>query len=377
MIKLFTSRHKLTTLEISLLGLLGVLITTLSGLSLKVAKENDFDLLEKATKNTAHAFQTLRETRSQYVQSDIDSINDPAYSGLIGIFHSPITTGYGDLEAKQSSINPNWAALVIRFLQQAGVKPGDPVAIGMTGSFPALNIAVIMAVEAYGAKPFWVISQSSTAWGANVPSFTFLEMERILKTKELIARRAIGSTLGGNNNAGAELDNAGRQLLLETIQQHEVPFINAIPLSAAINSIMQTFSTAAKGHRYPLFINIGSGYTNLGTMNSATILKNGLNGPKILTALNGEPVSGVATEFLKQGAQVLNLYDIVDLARKNGFPIAPAVTPLPATGKMFYSPRYPVILHIILLLFYGSAVYAVAQGYTNFLTKNPRKQEML
>ena len=41
----------------------------------------------------------------------IDAETDPAESGLIGSFVTPITTDAGDLEAKQTAINPNFAAV--------------------------------------------------------------------------------------------------------------------------------------------------------------------------------------------------------------------------------------------------------------------------
>ena len=112
-------------------------------------------------------------------------------------------------------------------------------------------------------------------------------------------------------------------------------------------------------------------------MNSATILKEGLNSPEAMADLKAEPVEGVAAKFLEAGAQVLNLYDIVALARLKGLPIAPAVTPLPGTGRLFFAPRYHLWANVGLLAAYVLTVLAFAHGYTNFLTKNPRKQELL
>lgn len=375
--KIFTTRHKLTTLEITLLGLLGVAVSTCSVLSLRIAKVDDYEVLARAAAETARAFSAVREARLAVTRKALDSINDPAASGLIGAFSSPITTGPGDLDAKQTSINPNWAALVVDYLRQAGVQPGDPVAVGMTGSFPGLNIAVILAIEAYGAQPLWVVSQGSTAWGANRPAFTFLDMEKVLYDRKIIHSRALAATLGGNNNAGAELDAEGRATLHRTIVSRGIPFIGATPLSAAIDSEMIVFKRAAGKRRVPLYINIGGGYASLGTMNAATLLATGLNSAKKLTDLQAEPVEGLATKFLAQGAQVLHLYDIVELARRKGLPIAPAVTPTPGTGGLFFAPSYSLWINIALLAFYVLAVLAFANGYTNFFTKNPRKNELL
>jgi poly-gamma-glutamate system protein len=374
---ILTRRHKLTTLEISLLGLLGAAVSTASVFTLRVRPVDDFPVLAKAAENTAAAFARVKEARAAALMSGVDSINDPAGSGLIGSFHSAITTGAGNLEAKQTSINPNWAALVVRYLQQAGVRPGDPVAVGLTGSYPALNIAVLEAIETYGAVPLWIVSQGSTAWGANHPALTFLDMEHALAQAGLLHGRALAATLGGNNNAGAELDEEGRSALRGTIARRKVPFLDATPLSAAVDSQFARFTRASGGRRIPLYINVGAGYASLGTMNAATLLATGLNPPAALLDLQGEPVEGVAAKFLAQGAHVLNLYDIEGLARRQGLPVAPAVTPLPGTGKLFYAPAYSLWINAALLAAFVAAVLAFANGITTFLTGNPRKREML
>jgi poly-gamma-glutamate system protein len=74
----------------------------------------------------------------------IDKEADPAASGLIGSFVTSVTTDAGNLEAKQTAINPNWAAVIVDLLQQANVKERDQVAVSFSGSFPALNIAVAL-----------------------------------------------------------------------------------------------------------------------------------------------------------------------------------------------------------------------------------------
>lgn len=376
LVQILTSRHKLTTLEISILGILGLIVSVASVASLHVARVPDHDLLVRAAQAAERGFSVAREARI-HKGIGIDSINDPALSGLIGPLATAITTGPGDLEAKQTSVNPNWAALILRYLQKAGVTPGDPVAVGMTGSFPAMNIAVLTAIESYGAQPIWTVSQGSTSFGANRPGFTWLDIEKSLFEKRVISSRALAATLGGSNNIGAGLDDTGRAMLRESITSQTVPLIDATPLSAAIETEMAMFGRASAGKRIRLYINIGSGYTSLGTMNTAPLLTNGMNSPARLARLAAEPVRGVAAQFLSQGAQVLNIYDVISLARNQSLPIAPAVLPSPGTGKLFMALRYTWWLNVVLLLVYSVIVLAFAFGYTNFLTKNPRKKEML
>lgn len=71
---------------------------------------------------------------------------------IIGEEYTPLTTTLGSIEAKISSANPHFAAPIVRLLRQAGVDSGNVVAMGFSGSFPALCIAAITRTEALGAR---------------------------------------------------------------------------------------------------------------------------------------------------------------------------------------------------------------------------------
>ena len=55
----------------------------------------------------------------------IDPHFDPAETGLIGRSMSLVTSMPGHLRAKQTSVNPNFAAAVVQMLSEAGVEKGD------------------------------------------------------------------------------------------------------------------------------------------------------------------------------------------------------------------------------------------------------------
>src|SRR5262249_37538755 len=73
----------------------------------------------------------------------IDRKNDPDRTGLIGPQFTLITTDQGSQTAKSLAAHPNFAAVVTQMMLQAGVGEGDLIAIGMTGSLPGLNLAVL------------------------------------------------------------------------------------------------------------------------------------------------------------------------------------------------------------------------------------------
>ncbi len=121
----------------------------------------------------------------------IDPESDPAQTGLIGELLSPLTTNPGHLPAKQTSANPNFSAVIIHLLKRAGVKEGDKVAVGFSGSFPALNICVLAAIDTLKADPIVISSAGSSQWGANHPDFMWPDMEKLLHEKHVFPYRSV------------------------------------------------------------------------------------------------------------------------------------------------------------------------------------------
>ena len=130
----------------------------------------------KAANLAADAFEAIRAERVK-LGPPIDKVNDPADTGIIGLAMSPVTSVLGHLSAKQTSTNPNFAAVLVEMLKEAGVEQGDVVAVGVSGSFPALNICTYAALESLGAKPLVISSASASQWGANVPQLMWPDME--------------------------------------------------------------------------------------------------------------------------------------------------------------------------------------------------------
>ena len=149
-----------------------------------------------AAKIANNAFKALLEERIKR-KLPIDKEIDPAQTGLIGDQITPVTTNLGELGAKQTAINPNFAALVVEYLRRAGVSNGDVVAVGWSGSFPAINVNVMAAIEAMKLKPIIVSSVASSQWGANLPEFMWLDMEKTLVERGIVSARSVAASIGG------------------------------------------------------------------------------------------------------------------------------------------------------------------------------------
>ena len=129
----------------------------------------------------------------------IDPEIDPAQTGLIGMLMTPITTATAPVSAKQTSANPNFAAVIVEMLMKAGVEEGDVVAVGCSGSFPALNICTYAALRTLKLRPVVISSVSASQFGANDPQLLWIDMERILNEhdRDKFPFRSIAASPGG------------------------------------------------------------------------------------------------------------------------------------------------------------------------------------
>jgi poly-gamma-glutamate system protein len=244
----------------------------------------------------------------------------------------------------------------------------------MTGSLPALNIATLVAIQEYGAEPLWIEAGSSSAWGANIPNFSWFDMEKVLFDKKIIHHRAVAASLGGENDNGAGLSPDGRDSLRAIITRNGIPLLEVASLDSSIKKGIAMFKKSTKHKKPALFISLGGGAASLGTSQVASLLKTGLNLPKKLLIIGDQPVQGYISCFLKEGVPVLHITDIHKLAENTQQPISPVITPVPGAGNLFCAPRYGMLITIVLLIGFVGLVTVVSLGFLDFLFKNPRKE---
>src|SRR5258705_9503545 len=101
----------------------------------------DFDEKLRAAKRMERGIDVLRTWRARNDLPPIDTELDPTGSGLIGLASSITTTNSGSLAAKRTTVNPNWGAVLVDLLHEAGVGRGDLVAVGISRSVPAIHMA--------------------------------------------------------------------------------------------------------------------------------------------------------------------------------------------------------------------------------------------
>jgi poly-gamma-glutamate system protein len=249
-------------------------------------------------------------------------------TGLIGLENSPITTTLGSLEAKRTATNPNMGALIVHLLYKAGVREGDAVAVGASGSFPALIVAVMSAAKAMGVKPIIICSLGASQWGANRPEFHVLKMLECLSSSGVFSFLPAALSLGGERDAGKEMPAEARELLIRDIKNSGILFVQEEDLQVNVWTKMQVYEKDAGENGIKGFINIGGSWSNIGTSSKILDLK-----PGIVKTAKIPPVEsrGLVFEMIYRKIPVVHLLYIKGLIESYGLPWDPS--PLPEVGK--------------------------------------------
>lgn len=271
----------------------------------------------------------------------IDVVNDPNETALIGEDLTPITTDRGDINAKIASTNPNFAAVIVELLKQAGVREKDHVAVAVTGSFPAINIAVFSALETLKLNPIVITSVGASNWGANDPQFTWLDMERLLVEKNIFRTRSIAASIGGGGDIGRGLSPEGREMIVQAIKRNNVEFINCEHIEESIDRRLEVYEKRSKGQPIKAYINVGGGIASLGTVVNGTLIPSGLS--KELPVKN-YPVRGVLIEMARRGVPIIHLYNIGQMWKEYELPLDPVPMPDIGSGGIFVRVKYNVVI---------------------------------
>lgn len=312
--------------------------------------------MTEAAVKTVRAQKAVLDFRSRNGLA-IDAGTDLNATGFIGQESSPVTTSLGNLKAKRTSANPDFAGLLVYLLSKAGVGPGDQVAIGASSSFPALVAATVIAAETIGAKPVVIASLGSSEWGANVPGFGLLEMSECLRAAGIIKSVPVAVSLGGDEDRGLELDPAFRAGLVARVRKAGLRLIDEPDLEADVKTRMRTYGEAAGPSGVRAFVNIGGNWANLGADSSVLRLRPGLARPADIPASRER---GVVQAMAAEGVPVIHLLNIRGLAARYGFPWDPVPPPKPGSAEVYARARYTDPFFITVCLFQVLAAACLA-----------------
>lgn len=272
--------------------------------------------------------------RAEETESGLDSSLDPNQTGLIGPEISPLFTTLGQPDAKRTTTNPDLAALMVHLLREAGVEADDPVAVGASGSFPAVLLAALAALETLGAHPITILSLGSSSYGATRTDLHLLDIHDLLRSKGLISGRPAAVSLGGGSDVGDDFDPAFRDGLLADLEVSGYPMILESTLSMNVAQRMRIYlggDSSADAGGVSAFVNIGGGHANMGVSPRVLEVPPGLIRDPGVLELPPLEERGVLFQMVGRGVPVIHLLNIRGLALKYGLPWDP--TPLPDPGS--------------------------------------------
>jgi len=254
---------------------------------------------------------------------NMDALTDPARTGLIGNELTEITTTIGHLDAKRTTINPNFASLIAFLLMEAGVHENDTIAIACSGSFPALLVASLSACKAMKVNARAILSIGASSYGATNVNFTLLDMHELLRQHQLIDAKPIAVSPGGIDDIGSELDPDLVSLIQLKTESLAIPYIYEPDLRSNVR-LRESLYFTDKNIDIKAFINIGGGYANMGTSPQILTLSPGL----IMEApLPEESSRGVIYSMLEKGIPVIHLLFIKGIAQKYNLTWDPVSVP--------------------------------------------------
>ncbi len=284
-----------------------------------------------ASRIMSEASALLRECREE-IGLVLDPDTDINRTGLIGIESSPLTTSLGNLKAKRTTANPNFAGLIVYLLKEAGVKSGDAIAVGASGSFPGLIVAALSAAKAMDVEALVIASLGSSQWGANHPRFHWLCMHRCLWEKGLFLRLPIALSLGGSQDRGGEMPEEGFVILERDMLESGIPTIQESRLVENVEAKMRLYFREAGEKKVKAFVNVGGSWSNLGIDSEVLRVEPGLTK---ITRFPPQEKRGVLFQMAAQGIPAIHLLFVKGLAQRYGLEWDPTPLPQPGEGELY------------------------------------------
>jgi poly-gamma-glutamate system protein len=278
------------------------------------------------------------------ISAEADDLNDTL---LIGPEVTELTTTNGAIEAKRTSLVPDFASAMVRYYTQAGLNAGDTVAIGTSGSFPGLAIASIAAAGTMGLNIKVIASLGASMHGATRVEFNIFDILLALKESGVADFDLVAVSQGSTKDQGGGAWDGFyyegtkalfREMCEETAAETGAVFIDCPDLGDSIRMRLELFGNV------DLFVNVGGSGASNGTTTRILDVPAGL-----VTSFGNIPddsTRGLVFEYLARGIPVVNLLNVRQLASDNGIAYDPVPMPEPGVSGVYMQTSYSAALII-------------------------------
>lgn len=332
-------------------------------------EETQRNAMERMERAEAYIKERIIEKGIEIEEIDLNK------TGLIGPEFTELTTTMGEIGAKRSTLNPEFAAMMIRYFKEAGLKEGDTIAIGASGSFPGLLIATLVASSEMKLDARVIASLGASTYGATRVEYNIYHILEDLKESKEADFSLVGVSMGGEGDKGGGAMEGflydGSKELSYNLSKEEADktgavFIYEDTLSESIEKRLEIY-----GEDIKLFINIGGASTNLGTGSYSLDFP-----PGLVMSIDKIPEGkdrGLIFEYMDKGIPVINLLSIKKICQMNSIAFDPI--PLPSSSSsVFYSKvtYNPIIIIVTLLSAFSILLVGVISKKTEERKENQR-----
>ncbi len=294
-----------TRLIVSLLVALVLIILSLTIIP-NHSLRDDSEQMHKA-RNLALNWLTIvdQEKQNRGILGGLES-NIPL-KNLLGSEYTPVTTTLGSPQAKELSTNPDFAALVVRFLHEAGIDSSKRVGVTISGSFPALSISALAALQTLKVDAVVLSSLGASSYGANQPGALWIDYERWLVKRGGLKYRSRLVTYGGESDNGSAIYPEGLDIMNSSLQD----FADLLYIPSSLEESVASKALIFNNENIDLLINIGGNQASLGACSHSMQIPPGLN---FLLPDCEHSNRGLILELNAQGIPVIQLLNIRKLA---------------------------------------------------------------
>ena len=329
----FGMKRKTVFMAASIFGVLAIILLALAVILPCIEADHYKEVQLSAAK-------TMEEAVA-YIREDIISRGIPAEPEdkdkimLLGPEFTELTTTPGEVKDKRGCLNPNFAAALVRYFHDAGLKPGDTIAVGTSGSYPGFAIATLIGATKAGLKARVIASLGSSMHGATRVEYTIFDILTALKEGGFSDFELVGVSRGGKGDKGGGIlegmyyegsaELAG-DICRRFSEKTGVPYIECDTLAESIARRMELF-----GDHVDMFVNVGGATVNNGaqiegipTFPSGLVLK--------MEDIPKGDVRGLCYEYAEKGLPILSLLYVKGLAEENGISYNPFPMAAPGEG---------------------------------------------
>ena len=233
------------------------------------------------------------------------------FKNLLGEEYTPVTTTLGSPEAKELSTNPDFSALVVRLLQEAGVDSTKRVGVTISGSFPALSISTLAALQTLKIDAVIFSSLGASSYGANQPGALWIDYEQWLRDSGELRFQSRLVTYGGENDNGSAIYPEGVEMMNSSLKE----FPNLLYVPSSLEESVVSKALILNNEKISLLINIGGNQASLGGCGHSRQIPPGLN---YHLPDCDHSNRGLILELNAQGIPTIQLLNIRELAIEYG-----------------------------------------------------------